>query len=625
VPDVEYYHRSTLGTYLKFVNREQSINTLLKHVKSQYGFFISPETTPDKSVRLAACSGGPGLGKTTFCRKAFTKAVDAIDEEKRVIWEGVDDTDGNFKEVVTKCVTDGRQFRISFGIDSPLGAELRFVHYANSLALRLLEAKTKNTRGDCHLLPENDTLLKDVVSKISGGDGEALIVLNLDETNTLESDISQEYLKGILAHIQKINKLKIGFVFVILSGTNVRKLHDLMVQTSAVAPLEIPLPLLTKMQVQDILKNLAIRTANEQPKIGPELDFAVQVLGGVPRYVEMLAFCLGSNDHSDFRHSTYKEIFKCSIEPDAKVLLQRVKAMLLEQYGNKISKLLSGLPLEQLMCMSLFGWNVTRETKVGDNALGDLESNGIVFFQEVEKEFGETAYTIHLPLLMTLVGAQTVLASKVRLPMLLKHFDVMLSSDENERNFLALLALKCSGLQKTFTEIELKLLLPLNLFPNLAKEWSEKTLEFTSFKQFEAAHQVNRQNWTKALKKFKKEGAFVQNCRGASFGDMIIVPKGGAFSLIIQEKQGEGAKKKRIGGRKSATRKLSNVLEEHAKCNVSTPHLFVFVTDEEFNDFEKLESNEIVLSYEHHEAVMGPLCTLLRKFNHSKIQKIAIK
>jgi hypothetical protein len=127
VPNVKIYARATLGTHLKFVNREKSINTLLMHVKEQYDVYIAPEPAPEKSVRLAACSGGPGLGKTTFCRKAFTKAADASGDEKEVIWEGVDES---FKTVVETCVAKGRQFRISFGGSPPLGSELHSDHYA---------------------------------------------------------------------------------------------------------------------------------------------------------------------------------------------------------------------------------------------------------------------------------------------------------------------------------------------------------------------------------------------------------------------------------------------------------------------------------------------------------------
>jgi hypothetical protein len=630
VPDVSSNYRSTLGTHLKFVNREKSINELLKHVKGQYDIYRDPGPTPEKSVRLAACSGGPGLGKTTFCRKAFTKAADESGGDENALWKGVD-VDMKFQEVVKECVYKGRQFRISFGSSAPLGSELKPEHYANSLALRLLMAKTKERLSvDCGDLPEDSQMLKDVVGAITGRDSSALIVLNLDETNAvMEEEKGSAYLKGILSHIRQINTMDIGFVFVILSGTNVRRLHDLMVQTSAVAPVEIPLPLLTDSHVEEILQNLVRCTASMQPGgLGEELKFAVQVLGGVPRYVEMLAFCLGNNGDDKFTHSTFKASLVSIPEPNAKSLLEQVKAMLIAQYGTTISSTLSQLPIQQLMCMSLFKWSVQRETEVGDYSLGELEYRGIVFFEHISNPNGESTYTIQLPLLLTLLCFRSIQAQAepdAEIPMLLNHFDVTLSSDENERNSLAMLALKCLGLQKTYQKIELKLLLPLKLNPNLDESWKGETLEFTSFELAEAKSQVKEENWDVAFDSFKKKGAFVKNCRFASFGgDMMIVPKNGKFVLIIQEKQGEKAKTKRSQNTTVPTCTYDNVRKEHDKCKISTRHLFVFVTDEAFTEYDQLLSNEIVLSHSDHIAAMGSLLALLRKFNHSNIRKTAI-
>lgn len=70
VPEVGSSDRAKLGMYLKFVNREASINELLKHAASQYINYANGMEYDQ--LQWAACSGGPGLGKTTFCRNAFT-------------------------------------------------------------------------------------------------------------------------------------------------------------------------------------------------------------------------------------------------------------------------------------------------------------------------------------------------------------------------------------------------------------------------------------------------------------------------------------------------------------------------------------------------------------------------
>jgi hypothetical protein len=128
IPSVSEKDRPILGQYLKFVNRENSINHLMKHAADQYKLYNEVGGLTEHGAQLAACSGGPGLGKTTFCRKAFTRAVDACPQ-------GPTDADDcllkevhmkeDFYEVVKTCVDIGRQYRISFGGNSMIGtAEL---------------------------------------------------------------------------------------------------------------------------------------------------------------------------------------------------------------------------------------------------------------------------------------------------------------------------------------------------------------------------------------------------------------------------------------------------------------------------------------------------------------------
>jgi hypothetical protein len=104
---------------------------------------------------------------------------------------------------------------------------------------------------------------------------------------------------------------------------------------------------------------------------------------------------------------------------------------------------------------------------------------------------------------------------------------------------------------------------------------------------------------------------FVVNCKGATFGDMIIVPQDADFVLIVQEKQGEIAKKQQYNDKTVPTRKLQSVKEEHGKCRIQTSHLFIMFTDEDFTDQGSFADNEIVIPYSKHASVMGP------QFNHS--------
>ena len=64
IPDVSLMSRSQLGPFLKFVNREKSINVLLKHAADQYAKYL--RGFREKEAQFAACSGGPGLGKVSI-------------------------------------------------------------------------------------------------------------------------------------------------------------------------------------------------------------------------------------------------------------------------------------------------------------------------------------------------------------------------------------------------------------------------------------------------------------------------------------------------------------------------------------------------------------------------------
>ena len=73
VPDVPLTSRFRLGLFLKFVNREQSINVLLKHAADQYTKYLTGFR--EKEAQFAACSGGPGLGKVSIVTGAGLASI----------------------------------------------------------------------------------------------------------------------------------------------------------------------------------------------------------------------------------------------------------------------------------------------------------------------------------------------------------------------------------------------------------------------------------------------------------------------------------------------------------------------------------------------------------------------
>ena len=56
-------HPKDLGRYLKFLNREESINQLLVHAQKQFRFYDTGYG--EKDFQFTTCSGGLGLGKVT--------------------------------------------------------------------------------------------------------------------------------------------------------------------------------------------------------------------------------------------------------------------------------------------------------------------------------------------------------------------------------------------------------------------------------------------------------------------------------------------------------------------------------------------------------------------------------
>ena len=529
------------------------------------------------------------------------------------MWEGVDD---GFQRIVQDCVEWGRQYRISFGSMHLLHHELG--DPAKSLALRLMRACGADPAWD--QLPEGRILLPQVVGHLTSYTKESLVVVNLDETNVLmRHDDGERYLSYVLSVVREINRGRdVGFVYLILSGTNVRPLHDAIQKSSSgVAPKEIPLPLLEVNHMQEVLLDLQQRQQCGR-SLGQQLDFVLEVLGGVPRYLEMLAFLLGQQDGT-FTHEQYcAKLLDLGCE--APQLLEGVKRLILEQYGRDFAEMLQGIPCDAVMALSLFGWPVSRNESIAGSSVQELETRGIVFLRPASDE----KLTLQMPLVLMLFASASV---GHHAGMLLKHFDVMFSSDENEHNSLAVMSLKCRGLLQLEETILLTYLLPLDLivFPKLDAAWAQKELVCEDYALYEAESRITTKTWPAALSKLQERGAFVVNCKGAPFADMIIVPKGGEFVIFLQEKQRERAKEQMLAERTVPTLKVVTVQEEHKKCDVSTPHLFVLITDEHFEDFADLKSNEVVLPYDQHGAVMGPLLALLRSFNHSNRRKIAVK
>lgn len=239
----------------------------------------------------------------------------------------------------------------------------------------------------------------------------------------MEHANGSQYLRDVLVAVLEINKKRKGFVFCILSGTNVRPLHHLLFTTKA--PKEIPLPPLEIRHMNDVLFDFAHRdqaSDHLSDHVSDGLQFVLKVLGGVPSYIEMLVYCLGENaDAKQFTIGTYRRALE-SMDIAPHHLLERVKAAMNAQYGQDFSIVLADVPCDVLVAHSLFRWRVARNYKVGSHEIGEHEKRGIVFLHE--RQAGERNSVV-FPLILLLNLAQV--AARENAPMLLQKFDAMLS------------------------------------------------------------------------------------------------------------------------------------------------------------------------------------------------------
>ena len=616
----------TLGPYMKFVNREGSINKLLKHAGEQYHLYLKWDQS-EEHQQWAACSGGPGLGKTTFCRKAFTRAAECACVENSTLWTDVPNAI-EFYEIVRACVDSGRHFRISF---STLLSPGELSDPCMSLAHRLTEAVDKTVKFPKR--HDGARQLDSVLRALTKEQQESLVVINFDETNFLvKGDQSMhDYLVKIVGFIREFNKIKVGFVFCIFSGTWALKLHQLLKTSSGgYPPMEIPLPLLSTDHVVEIVTDFLVRsrrqysrgTANDGEQgnlISPQnmvfLGFVLKVLGGIPRYIEMLVYALGQPMNGNvFSWDTFEQSLmndedecKTNVRSTSHILLDRVRNFIKERYDPEFEMILPKIPHKTLVCYSLFEWCVEPKLEIGGKTISALEKLGIVFLMKKE---GRLVLIFPLVLLLKTVNGRS------DPPMLLQEIRVILSSDENERNSLSIFAMKAEALQGIHGYVSLRDLLPLA--GTTARKNEDIRLNFDTFDLIKSKERITLTNWKECLSQLQGKGAIVLNAKGSPFSDMLMVSKGGDFVVYIQEKQRQGSRDQNVKGNTVPKVTLEAVQEEHEKCNVDQNHLFVMITDDGPDEEvkKKLGENELVLTNDTHEFAIGSLLALLRLYNH---------
>ena len=146
-------------------------------------------------------------------------------------------------------------------------------------------------------------------------------------------------------------------------------------------------------------------------------------------------------------------------------------------------------------------------------------------------------HTIVFPLLLL----PYILRSSKDVLMLLRYFDVSLSSDENEQNTLAVLLLKCEALCVLKKPITVEVLLP-GYAPNLT--WRKTPLNFDELYLQLMENQITLSTWSGFEAEMKRAVTvfFFVNAKGATFSDMLMIPKEADHAILIQEKTGRTCK-----------------------------------------------------------------------------------
>ena len=129
------------------------------------------------------------------------------------------------------------------------------------------------------------------------------------------------------------------------------------------------------------------------PHFSDQLDFVMCILGGVPRFVEMLAFVIGRPENVvSFSPSSYVTNLgaptQLGDEINPNTLLDMIKYRVVQQYGPTFETTLHGIEdVHTLLAFSLFRgspFKVTRDDNLFGKTVGEMEKEGIIFLTSQE-------------------------------------------------------------------------------------------------------------------------------------------------------------------------------------------------------------------------------------------------
>jgi hypothetical protein len=434
------------GSYLRFVNRSDQCDALVQHLQSRYDSLFLPRVHATaelrgrsddylKHLQVVYSAGAPGIGKTTWARMALDHISERVSRSE------------SFQPVLHRCVREGWRYRISYGADGPPPSYKELLVPELSIAARWLWEHLKYRLPAVSSMRSFSTFwdyissrrltftCKDVLEYVCAGTEAAdrMVLINLDEVNALFTDsppppLFTTFLTTSLLHLLQLQLDGDGFVFPVLTATKALETKA-VIKHSGCSFLEIPLPLLGRIHVHELIADLHARaqaTINSTPAVSsveaataalsdmrfevgesslqssipPLLSSLLELMAGHPRFLELLLFVLGRPNSKEgldeWRPAQFVANLAALSTPSGETLslqpwLMQLKLAVQRRYAAFHSYLNEPrffALVPQLLGYTLFDWKVTRQAifREGDYecSVQTLEENGVVFLTPKE-------------------------------------------------------------------------------------------------------------------------------------------------------------------------------------------------------------------------------------------------
>jgi hypothetical protein len=534
-------------------------------------------------------------GKSTFARVAFRRAV----EDPALFPTDVAD---GFKEAVTHCFEAGRVILLDLG-KCELGEHVGDdpVRYFTSVVAKQCSPEADRVQI-WNALPSGDTAWPTAMAVLNPDKG--LFVLNIDETNTLlELRWGSSALRTFVGAIAKTTGC--GAFVVTLSGTHVHAQHQALDPSKSQVK-DISLPMLTTKHVEEVMQDFVSRCGspmlvNDQPM----LKYAAQLLGGVPRYLEILLFELGAKN-GVWSKAVFTENVSNIDCRSINAVLEQCITRLTERYC-RVMRVVHSAAIHPLLCAALFQLTLSREDEIAGRTVGDFEKDGVIFLHGKDPNLG---VIVTAPFLL-LRYAMTKQSSP---PRLIRSISSFIDPKSTEQETLRILKLKYDAFKGLRDVVTLGDLYPLRA--SQQGTWGCKVIALPEEASIDVVTEEIRSSsqFTKLVK--RSNGALQQNCGTAPFADSWLIPSSREFAVWHQDKRMNVAKKaSQIGAVRSV--KPDAVQAERRKCgNSNDPRLFVYITDEHWDatNNAQLEDDVLVIGRSEHVSFFGPLLAARRLF-----------